>query len=209
MELWQAREFIKCYENVQYFVENYVYVYRPDVGKVLADTRPEMVDVLNFSSNYDIHGKVLFVVGDRQVGKTTTLAIAALYTAVFDNWKAVHIHTFRYDAASEIIYRIYEMYQNLPEWMRPKIIKHNKTDIEFENGCRITGGSTSSHIRGRTINLLLFDESGWDSRFEEVLTDCMPNLCYTGKAVVASTEKPGSHFDALVYQSDNVIRMSK
>lgn len=209
MDLSQAREIIKCCEDVQYFVENYVYVYRPDVGRVLASSRPEIIDVLNFSSSSDIKNGVLIVDGERQVGKTTTLAIAALYTAVFDNWKAVHIHTFRNDAASEIIHKIYEMYQNLPEWMRPKITKYNKIKIEFENGCQITGGSTLSHIKGRSINLLLFDESGWDTRFEEVYTTFMPVLTCTGKVILASTRNPGSYFNKLADESKNIIKLTR
>lgn len=209
MELWQAKEFIKCYEEPKYFVQKYVYVYRPDLGNVLAKPYPKMIDMIEFSRNADNPCRTLIVEGERQVGKTTNLLITALYQAVFYNDKTIHIHTYKTDAAKELINRFLFMYELLPEWLKPKTTRRTKTFIEFENGCRISAGKNSDSIRGRTINLLLFDESAWDKNFEDTYMFCLPTVAYTGKAIITSTRNSGSFFDSLLLQSDNVIRISR
>ena len=55
--------------------------------------------------------------------------------------------------------RIQQAYMNLPLWLQQGIIKWNQGELILENKCRMfSAASSSSSIRGKTVDLELVDE---------------------------------------------------
>lgn len=207
MTIDEMKEYIKCSEDTKYFLETYVKVTSPE-GLTPVVTSPELLAAVKFASDPSQRG-ILVIDGERQVGKTTIQLLAALNLIVFGSDKTIHINTFRSDYSRDLIERLIFMYKMLPVWMQPTVTRLNKDRLTFENGCDVTTGSNLNAIKGKGINLLLFDESAFDRNFEETFTAAVPAITIMGKAIVASTKEPGSFFNKLLKDSKNKIEITR
>lgn len=205
----QLNEIITCSKDPKYFIEKYVYVSNPIRGEIHAITNHDMLDIINFACDNTQKGG-LVVDAERQTGKTTTLAIAALYYATFNSSKTIHIHLHSAKAAKEIIQLIRTLHSSLPIWMQSKFYKCNMSDIEFDNRCRITAGCNVNWLKGRAIQLLLVDEAALIKDLEEMFVVFMPMLATSGRYIVASSRsvKP-TFFDKMCTSSKNVIHIER
>jgi hypothetical protein len=117
------------------------------------------------------------VLAPRQCGKTTIIAIYALWYIIFNPDKSVAIMSHKLDAAKEILYKIREIYCNLPEFMRPFATTNCNEKLQFENHSYIIAVSCSSRaVRGRSIDLLIMDEAAFmrKSDFDNFLMSVFP-----------------------------------
>lgn len=102
------------------------------------------------------------VIAPRQCGKTTIIAIYALWYMIFNPDKSVAIMSYKLDATKEILYRIREIYCNLPEFIKPVATINNNKILKFENNSYIIATACSSNaIKGRTVDLLIADEAAF------------------------------------------------
>jgi len=117
------------------------------------------------------------VIAPRQSGKTTIIAIYALWYIIFNPDKVVAITSHKLEAAKEILHRIKEMYCNLPEFMRPFATINNNEILKFENHSYLIAASCSwNSVKGRTVDLLIIDEAAFmrKSNFDEFLISVFP-----------------------------------
>lgn len=117
------------------------------------------------------------VIAPRQSGKTTIIAIYALWYMIFNPDKVVAITSHKLDAAKEILHRIREMYCNLPEFIKPVATINNNEILKFENHSYIIAASCSwRSVRGRTVDLLILDEAAFmkKSDFDNFLMSVFP-----------------------------------
>lgn len=118
------------------------------------------------------------VIAPRQCGKTTIIAIYALWYMIFNPDKSVAIMSYKLDAAKEILYKIREIYCNLPEFIKPAATINNNKILKFENNSYIIAVACSSNamIKGRTIDLLILDEAAFmrKSDFDSFLMSVFP-----------------------------------
>ena len=117
------------------------------------------------------------VIAPRQCGKTTIIAIYALWYMIFNPDKSVAIMGYKLDAAKEILYKIREIYCNLPEFIKPAAIINNNKILKFENNSYIIAVACSSNaIKGRAIDLLILDEAAFirKSDFDNFLMSVFP-----------------------------------
>ena len=117
------------------------------------------------------------VLAPRQCGKTTIIAIYALWYIIFNPDKSVAIMSHKLDAAKEILHKIREIYCNLPEFMRPFATTNCNERLQFENHSYIIAVScSSSAVRGRSIDLLIMDEAAFmrKSDFDNFLMSVFP-----------------------------------
>ena len=117
------------------------------------------------------------VLAPRQCGKTTIIAIYALWYIIFNPDKSVAIMSHKLDAAKEILHKIREIYCNLPEFMRPFATTNCNEKLQFENHSYIIAVASSSNaIKGRTIDLLILDEAAFmrKSDFDNFLMSVFP-----------------------------------
>jgi len=151
----QLEEFIKCKNDIVYFVKKYCKVITLDHGLQLLDL-------------YDYQEKMIkayhekrFVINllPRQMGKSTAVAAYLMHYVIFNSEKTIGILANKAATAREILSRIKRMYENLPFWMQPGVKTWNKGDIELGNGSIILASSTSSDsIRGFSMNVIFLDE---------------------------------------------------
>ena len=186
-------EFIKCAQNPTYFAEKYIQIVHVDHGLIpisLYDYQKEIVDKIT-------NNRRVTVVTSRQAGKTTTAVAVILHYVLFNEHKTCALLANKGDAAREILDRIKIAYEALPKWMQQGVMEWNKGSVEFENGCKIIAGSTSSSaIRGKSISFLYIDETAFVENWDEFFASVFPTISSgeTTKMLYTSTPNGLNHF---------------
>lgn len=191
----QVREYVKCAQSPEYFIENYVKIITLDKGFVQIELYPFQKDVVNDINN----NRRVIVKAGRQVGKTTIIVGYILWYILFNQDKTVAILANKASTSREILARIKLAYEALPMWIQQGVKVWNKGDIELENGCRVLANSTaSSAIRGFSISLLYLDEFAFvpTNIAEEFFTSVYPTISSgtTSKILISSTPNGMNHF---------------
>ena len=91
------------------------------------------------------------------------------------------------------------MYEHLPVWLQQGVTTWNKGDIELENGSKVfTAATSSSAIRGRSVNMLYVDEAAIipNTVAEDFFTSVYPTISagQTTKILLSSTPLGYNHF---------------
>jgi hypothetical protein len=186
-------EFIKCAQNPTYFSEKYIQIVHVDKGLIpikLYDYQKEIVDKIT-------NNRRVTVVTSRQAGKTTTAVAVILHYVLFNEHKTCALLANKGDAAREILDRIKIAYEALPKWLQQGVMEWNKGSVEFENGCKIIAGSTSSSaIRGKSISFLYIDETAFVENWDEFFASVFPTISSgkTTKMLYTSTPNGLNHF---------------
>jgi hypothetical protein len=148
-------EYIRCAQDIHYFVEKYCKVKTEDgsIGSIkLRDYQKEILD--NFRDN-----RFNILLASRQVGKTVSSSIFILHTVLFSNDKNVMIVANKGDTAVEIVDKIKSIYTLLPFFLKPGVKVWNQKTLSFDNGCRLKISARSkTPAIGFTIDLLYLDE---------------------------------------------------
>lgn len=152
----QIQEVEKCISDPIYFIENYCHITSLDKGLVkfkLYDCQKRKVRTI-------LDNRKVIVMEPRQNGKTVTAAACILWYILFQDRKTVAILANKGDSAREVMDRLQLMYEMLPIWLQQGVITWNKGDIKLENGSKVfTAATTSSGIRGKSVNWLYVDEA--------------------------------------------------
>ncbi len=186
-------EFIKCANNPTYFSEKYIQIVHVDKGLIpikMYDYQKEIVEKIT-------NNRRVAVVTSRQAGKTTTAVAVILHYVLFNEHKTSALLANKGDAAREILDRIKIAYEALPKWLQQGVIEWNKGSVEFENGCKIIAGSTSSSaIRGKSISFLYIDETAFVENWDEFFASVFPTISSgeTTKMLYTSTPNGLNHF---------------
>jgi hypothetical protein len=188
-------ELRKCRKDPIYFIENYCKIITLDHGLQpfkLYDCQREKVKIIHENR------KVILMEG-RQQGKTTTSAAYILWYTIFQDSKTVAILANKATAAREVLNRYQLMYEHLPKWMQQGVITWNKGDVELENNSVVfTAATSSSGIRGKSVNLLYVDETAIipNNVAEDFFTSVYPTISAgtTTKILLSSTPLGYNHF---------------
>ena len=139
----------------------------------------------------------LAVLTARQSGKTTTAVAVILHYILFNEFKTVAILANKGDAAREVLARIKLAYEALPKWLQQGIEEWNKGNIALENGCQVLAGTTtSSAIRGKSVNFLYLDEVAFIEGYDEFFASVYPTISSgeSTKLLMTSTPNGLNHF---------------
>ena len=188
-------ELRKCRKDPIYFIENYCKIITLDYGLQpfkLYECQREKVKIIHENR------KVILMEG-RQQGKTTTSAAYILWYTIFQDSKTVAILANKATAAREVLNRYQLMYEHLPKWMQQGVITWNKGDIELENNAVVfTAATSSSGIRGKSVNMLYVDETAIipNNVAEDFFTSVYPTISAgtTTKILLSSTPLGYNHF---------------
>lgn len=187
------QEYVKCANDVEYFVEKYMQIINVDKG--LIPFHP-----------YDYQKKMLrtmarerftVIATARQAGKSTTTCGFILWYILFHQEKTVALLANKGDTAREILGRIQLAYQHLPDWLQQGVTEWNKGSFELENNSRVIAAATSSdNIRGYSINLLFIDEAAFVDNWDSFFTSVFPTITSgtDTKIVLVSTPNGLNHF---------------
>jgi hypothetical protein len=187
------QEFVKCSKDPIYFAEQYIQIVHVDHGLIpirLYDYQKSIIRTIT-------EHRRMAVNTSRQAGKTTTAVAVILHYVLFNDHKTVALLANKGDAAREILDRIKIAYEALPKWMQQGVIEWNKGSVEFENGCKIIAGATSSSaIRGKSISFLYIDETAFVEGWDEFFASVFPTISSgnTTKILFTSTPNGLNHF---------------
>lgn len=191
----QVQEYLKCSEDVVYFINNYCKIVTLDFGLQpfkLHSYQERLVKSINDNR------KVIALLG-RQFGKTATSAAYILWYTLFNANKNVAIMAHKAPAAREVLYRYQLMYEHLPKWLQQGIRVWNKGNIELENGSIVfTSATSASGIRGKSVNLLYLDETSSipNTIADQFFASVYPTISAgnTTKIIMSSTPLGYNHF---------------
>ncbi|MBK02956.1 MAG: terminase [Acidimicrobiaceae bacterium] len=151
----EVEEYVKCRDNIIYFLETHAKIVHVDKGLISFDLYPFQKDLIKTISE----NRNVIVKTGRQVGKSTTTLGWLLHYVLFNQSKTVGILANKAATARELLGRIQIAYQHLPKYLQQGLREWNKGSLELENGSKIIASSTSSSaIRGFSFSCILLDE---------------------------------------------------
>ena len=199
---------IKCADTHILFDSNLNEVFAKDAldTYVMTDEGSELVIKCEFTGIYD-NMYDLSVDSDNHryytngflSHNTTTSAAYILWYTLFQDAKNVAILANKATAAREVLARYQVMYEELPIWLQQGIKSWNKGDVELENGSKVfTSATTTSGIRGKSVNLLYVDEAAIipNTVADQFFTSVYPTISAgeTTKILLSSTPLGYNHF---------------
>jgi hypothetical protein len=170
----------------QYFIENFMYIQHPLLGRQKLHLYDFQVDLVN---TYHKYRKSVNMVS-RQMGKTTVAAGYLLWFAMFTDDTTILIASNKYDGAQDIMHRIRYAYESVPDHIRAGAGVYNKKSLEFDNGSRIFAETTTETTgRGKSLSLIYLDEFAFvePNIAKEFWTSLSPTLSTGGKCIITST----------------------
>ncbi len=188
-------EYENCMDDYMYFIERYMKIVSVDKGIIPFnpyDYQRKMIK--NFYEN-----RFSINLCPRQCGKTTIVTGFGLHFTMFNENKSIAILANKQATAVEILDRIKLAYENLPKWMQHGVRTWNKTEVVFENGCKIGAySSSSSAIRGMSLSCVIIDECAFinNNIWEEFYMSVYPVIS-SGKEtriIMVSTPKGLNHY---------------
>lgn len=189
------QEYAKCKDDPIYFIKKYVKIISLDHGLVPFELYGYQEKfIMSLHENRRIIGMF-----PRQHGKTTTVAAYLVWYLIFNDAKTVAILANKAAAAREIMSRLQLMYENLPKWLQQGVVEWNKGSIELENNSKaFTAATSSSGIRGKSVNFLYIDEAAIipNTVADEFFTATYPTISAgkTTKIALTSTPLGLNHF---------------
>ena len=191
----EIEEYIKCKDDIVYFVKNYMKVVTVDDGLVPFDLWDFQEDMINkFHDNRFVICKM-----PRQTGKSTTIIAYLLHYCLYNAAVRVGILANKGQTARELMSRWKLAYENLPLWLQQGVVEWNKGNIELENGSKVLASATSSSaIRGGTFNIIMLDEFAFvpENIAEEFFRSVYPTISSGSdtKVLIVSTPNGMNQF---------------
>lgn len=191
----QVKEFIKCSQDPEYFLTNYIKVISLDDGIIPFHPYPfQQKLVSSFNENRFTICKL-----PRQSGKSVVTTAYLIHQAIFRDNINIAILANKRDTAFELMAKLQTSYENLPKWLQQGVIAWNKGSIELENGSRITASSTSSSaVRGFSYNIVMLDEFAFvpTQLADDFFASVYPTISSgkSTKVIIVSTPNGMNHF---------------
>lgn len=177
-------EFTKCKEDPVYFISNYIKVTHPVRGLVPFNLYPFQIAMLESLKEHRFNVLRKF----RQAGCTTISAAYSLWMIVFQKHKQVVILSKGDAESTEVLDRIKIMYEELPAFLKPKMIEDNKHTMKLSTGSTIKS-RPSGKQSGRSLagSLLIIDEAAFIDNIDTIWAAVYPIISTGGRAFVLST----------------------
>lgn len=188
-------EFVRCRDDIVYFVKKYMRIVHVDHGMVLFNLWPFQEDMLR---NME-HNRFFVSKCPRQVGKSTVTAAFILHYMIFNQTKNIGILANKATTSAEILDRVKKGFRYLPDFLQPGVLEWNKTSIKLDNGCQVSSHATSSSsVRGQSFAMLFIDEVAFipQHEWEEFWKSTYPTVSSGKKTKVLMVSTPNgmNHF---------------
>lgn len=183
----EIEEFERCMRDPVYFANNYFYAVHQERGLTqitLFDYQQEALE------KYMECGR-LCMLTSRQAGKTTLATAIILHAALFNKNKNIALLANLQATAIEILDRIKEAFENLPDFLKQGVKIWNRKTVKFENGCTIfANASKGSSVRGKSIFLLYCDEMAYIDDWEDFAASTLPTISSNKNSRIIYTSTP-------------------
>lgn len=200
----QVHEYVKCSKDPLYFIEKYAKIVSLDDGVVPFNMYPYQKRIIqSIHNNKNTLGKLF-----RQAGKSTIVAAYFAWYVLFNDNKTAVILANKQAIAIEIFGRVQFIIENIPQWLQQGVVEWNKKSLVLENGSRCVASATSSSaVRGMSVNLLLCDEFAHlhPNLAEEFIASVFPTLSSSeqSKLIIISTPNGLNHYHKLWVEAVN------
>lgn len=191
-----VQEWVKCSEDVVYFVRRYMKIVNVDRGLISFEPYDYQIEMLHSMQEE----RYCIFATSRQAGKSTVTCAFILWYILFNSDKNVALLANKAETAREILGKVQLAYQHLPKWLQHGVNEWNKGSFVLENNSRVLATATSSdNIRGFSINLLFIDEAAFIDNWDEFFTSVYPTVSSgkSTKVVLVSTPNGLNHFYAI------------
>ena len=196
----EFQEYLKCSKDPIHFIQNYCSIISLDEGLVKFDLRGYQESLIR---HYD-ENRFNVVLASRQSGKSITSCAYLLWYLLFTPEVTVAVLANKGVIAREMISRIVTMLESVPFFLQPGVKILNKGSIEFGNDSKVVAAATSSSsIRGLSINLLYLDEFAFVENAEEFYTSTYPVVTSgkNSKVIITSTANGVGNMFYKIYES--------
>lgn len=196
----EISEYQKCSEDPCHFIESYCQIISLDEGLVPFKLRGYQDKLINhFNSN-----RFSVVLAARQSGKSITSCAYLLWFVLFNPEVTVAVLANKGAISREMVSRIVTMLETVPFFLQPGVKILNKGNIEFGNDSKIVAAATSSSsIRGMSINMLYLDEFAFVEDAETFYTATYPVVTSgkDSKVIITSTANGVGNMFHKIYES--------
>ena len=186
---WTTEELVeykKCLDDPVYFAKEYCKIIHLDEGLVPFNLYPYQQKMFEqFEDN-----RFSIVLACRQSGKSIAVCAYLLWYVIFKGEQVVGILANKEVIAREMLGRITLILEHLPFFLQPGCTSLNKKSISFSNNSRLIASATSSSsIRGMSLNLVYLDEFAFVDNASEFYTSTYPVISggKTSKVIITST----------------------
>ena len=196
----QLVEYQKCSEDPCHFIETYTQIISLDEGLVPFQLRGYQEELIKHYND----NRFSVVLAARQSGKSITSCAYLLWYLLFTPEVTVAILANKGAIAREMIARIVTMLETVPFFLQPGVKILNKGNIEFGNDSKIVAAATSSSsIRGMSINMLYLDEFAFVEDAETFYTATYPVITSgkDSKVIITSTANGVGNMFHKIYES--------
>ena len=198
-------EINKCSNAPVYFINNYIKFssFKDDnVPFLLYPAQEEIVKKIH-KNKYNL------IKTPRQFGKSSVPLFYLLHQAIFKSNCNIVIRGFNYQNSKYLLERFHKVYDQLPDWIKPKVVKRNSTWLILKNNSRIkivTNISAPETWENWKYTHVFLDEFAFMEYYtSQNLLNSFFGCNSSPKIIVASTKKEGSYFNELVEDSKNNI----
>jgi len=188
------QELLKCRDDVEYFIKNYVKIVTLDHGEVQFEPREYQEKTIKLLQE----NRFFIGLWSRQSGKTTIVAAYALWYAIFHTDKNIGMVSNKESSAKRILDTMKRMYESLPVWLKPGVSEYAKTAITFDNGTKlIISATTADAFRGWPMNIIICDEFAFvpDNNAEEFWASNYPTISSSDSSKVIIISTPNGMFN--------------
>jgi len=150
----EVAEIKRCAKDIVYFANTYCHA-MTDEGVRKIKLRDYQADMLRqYQDN-----RWNITLASRQIGKTICSGIFIAWYSLFNFDKNAMIMANKGATTKEILMKAKHIYENLPFFLKPGIMKKDVMEMRFDNGCRVIGqNTTKTGGISFTIHLLYLDE---------------------------------------------------
>lgn len=196
-------EYLKCQNDPCYFIESYTQIISLDEGMVPFELRGYQENLIKHYND----NRFSIVLASRQSGKSITSCAYLLWYLLFTPEVTVAVLANKGAIAREMVARITTMLESVPFFLQPGVKILNKGNIEFGNDSKLVAAATSSSsIRGLSINMLYLDEFAFVENAEEFYTATYPVVTSgkDSKVIITSTANGVGNMFHKIYESATV-----
>ena len=196
----ELQEYIKCSHDPVHFIESYCSIISLHEGLVKFKLRGYQENLIRHYND----NRFNVVLASRQSGKSITSCAYLLWYLLFNPEVTVAVLANKGVIAREMISRIVTMLESVPFFLQPGVKILNKGNIEFGNDSKVVAAATSSSsIRGLSINLLYLDEFAFVENAEEFYTSTYPVVTSgkNSKVIITSTANGVGNMFYKIYES--------
>lgn len=198
-------EWLKCADNIDYWIETYVYIFNATDGEWIKFALwPSQVATLERLEKET----QLIILKARQLGLSWLTLCYVLHRMIFRPSATALIFSKRDEEAIELLERLKGIYERLPRWMQAKCVESDSDhDWGLSNGSSAkafpaTGG------RSYTGSIALIDEADFVQDLDALINAVKPTIDAGGQIFMISTvdkSEPESPFKRIFRGAKNKL----